>query len=72
MQFFIGIMTGLFVAVIVAVAYVAGLHDRKVKPTLPQVDNASELEKRRTEQLRKDFNSIMNYNAEQALAQRVE
>ena len=68
MQFFIGIMAGLFVAIVCAVAYVAGLHD-KTKPTLPKA--VDELEIKREKQMKKDFNAMMNYNADIATQRQV-
>jgi outer membrane murein-binding lipoprotein Lpp len=64
MQFLIGLGAGLIVAIVIAAAYVAGLHDRKVKPTITsQVD---EVERKRNKQIQKDFNAMMNYNADLA------
>lgn len=68
MQFLIGLGAGLIIAVLFAVAYVAGLNDR-VKPMKEKVvkHDDNELEALRQERARKDFINMMSYSTEQAI-----
>lgn len=62
MEYLIGSLATLVFFALIGGAYYLGTKSQK-KPK-PQVD---ELEKRRQEQLKKDFEEMMNYNVDKAL-----